>query len=201
MKKKRLTAEQRRLSIIEATIRVVARLNYDRATTALIAKEAGINQALIYKHFDSKQKLQIAMLDHIRQFMTENYESNPALASHSEETSFFRAITVQYHSSLASEARLRACVLKAMVAIDRKIRAKAWEIVKEQHHYLRVSLEQDYRLRSDGEAFDGEMMAWWMFASDVLFTGLSVMGKLDAIPREKIIDSVQTTEKILFPDS
>lgn len=68
----------------------MAKLNYDRATTALIAKEAKINQALIYKHFKSKTDLQIAMLDHIRGIMGENYESNPELAKEVEKTSFFR---------------------------------------------------------------------------------------------------------------
>ena len=59
---KRMTAEERKQSIIDATIRVVSRLNYDRATTALIAKEAGVNEALIYNHFKSKQELQVATI-------------------------------------------------------------------------------------------------------------------------------------------
>ncbi len=197
-KKKRLTAEQRRISIIEATIQVVATLNYDRATTALIAKEAKINQALIYKHFKSKRDLQIAMLDHIRGIMSENYDSNPELAKEVEKSSFYQAITIQYHSQLKSEILLRACVLKAMVAIDRKIRAKAWEIVKENHEFLRASLEEDYRSKTGNAEFDAEMMAWSAFASDMLFTGLSLMDKIDEISTEKIFDSVRSLERVLF---
>jgi len=198
MKKKRLTAEQRRISIIEATIQVVAKLNYDRATTALIAKEAKINQALIYKHFKSKAQLQIAMLDHIRGIMSKNYDSNPELAKEVKKTSFFQAITAQYHSSLKAEVLLRACVVKAMVAIDPKIRAKAWEIVKENHEFLRTSLEQDYRSKAGHAEFDAEMMAWSVFASDILFTSLSLMGKMDEVSKEKIFESVQYSEKMLF---
>ena len=199
MKKKRLTAEQRKLSIIEATVRVVARLNYDRATTALIAKEAKINQALIYNHFESKQALQLSMLDHIRQIMSENYETNPAISRQTKESSFLQAITIQFHSNLPVEKQLRSCVLKAMVAIDKKIRAKAWEIVLESQEYIRTYLEQDYKAKFDGIESDFEMMSWSVFAYNLLFTSLSLMGKVDHIPQEKIFQSVQDFERLIFP--
>ncbi len=199
MKKKRLTAEQRKLSIIEATIRVVARLNYDRATTALIAKEAKINQALIYNHFESKQALQLSMLDHIRQVMSEIYDANPALARQTQESSFLQAITIQFHSSLLAEKQLWSCVLKAMVAIDEKIRAKAWEIVLETHEFIRTYLEHDYKAKFDGIDSDFEMMSWSVFANNLLFTSLSLMGKVDHIPKEKIYKSVQDFERMIFP--
>lgn len=95
---------------------------------------------------------------------------------------------------------MRACVVKAMVAIDPKIRLKAWEIVKESHEFLGTSLEKDYRSKAGYVEFDIEMMAWWVFASDILFTSLSLMGRMDEIPEEKILESVQYIEKILFGD-
>ncbi|MBT4266057.1 MAG: TetR/AcrR family transcriptional regulator [Deltaproteobacteria bacterium] len=200
MKKKRLTAEQRKLSIIEATIKVVARLNYDRATTALIAKEAKINQALIYNHFESKQALQLSMLDHIRQTMSDNYETNPALSRRTQESSFLWAITVQFHSNLTAEEQQRSCVLKAMVAIDENIRKKAWEIVREDQEYIRTCLEQDYKTKFKDVQSDFEMMSWSVFAYNLLFTSLSIMGQADHIPKEKIYKSVQDFEKLILPD-
>ena len=72
--------------------------------------------------------------------------------------------------------------------------------MKENHDFLRRSLEEDYRARSGGAEFDAEMMSWWIFASDLLFTSLTNMNKGDEIPKEKVLESVKNIEKILFPE-
>ena len=198
MIKKRLPAAHRKLSIIEATIRVVARLNYDKATIALIAKEAKCNQATIYQHFESKPALQIAMLDYIHHFLDQKHLFNSELTDRIQESDFLQTITIQYHSNLKTDARLRACVLKAMVAIDPKIRDKAWEIVKEKHDSLSRHLERYFRARMGDGHYDVDMMAWSYFANDMLFTSLALMGRDDEIPKEKIFKSTQHFEKILL---
>ncbi|MCP4751086.1 MAG: TetR/AcrR family transcriptional regulator [Proteobacteria bacterium] len=197
MKKQRLSAEHRRLSIIEATVRVVARLNYDKATTALIAKEAKINQATIYQHYRSKLELQIAMLDYIHHFLDEKHLFNPELTGRVKESDFLQVFTIRYHSNLKKDAQLRACILKAMVAIDRKIRDKAWEIVKEKHEAVCRHLQQHYRAVKGEGQYDVEMTAWAFFANDMLFTSLALMGREGEIPREKIYKSVRDFEKTL----
>ena len=201
MRTKRLSAEQRKLSIIEATIRVVARLNYDRATTALIAKEAEINQATIYKYFKSKQDLQIVMLDYIHHFLDEKHLINPELITKIERTDFLKFFTVRFHSNLKQDARLRACIIKAMVAIDKRISDKVWEIIKEKHTALVRHLEQYFRAHlGEGrfDSYDLEMMAWSFIASDMFFTGLTLMGKSDEVPKEKIYRAIEVMEKVML---
>jgi AcrR family transcriptional regulator len=56
------TAEVRRETIVEAAIRVFARTSYRAAGTAEIAREAGIAEPTIYRHFDSKRELYLAAL-------------------------------------------------------------------------------------------------------------------------------------------
>jgi AcrR family transcriptional regulator len=56
-------AEVRRETVLEAAIRVFARTSYRAAGTAEIAREAGIAEPTIYRHFDSKRSLYLAALE------------------------------------------------------------------------------------------------------------------------------------------
>ncbi len=60
---KRLTAEARRQAVLETACRVFSRSSYRGATTAEIAREAGISEPILYRHFGSKRDLYLACLD------------------------------------------------------------------------------------------------------------------------------------------
>jgi len=55
--KARLSAEERRESIIHAAIPVFAKKGFAAATTRDLASAAGISEALLYRHFPSKESL------------------------------------------------------------------------------------------------------------------------------------------------
>src|SRR5512142_3459000 len=59
----RLSAPERRQAIVAAAMRVFAEGSYARATTAQIAREAGISEPILYRHFGSKRDLYFACLD------------------------------------------------------------------------------------------------------------------------------------------
>jgi len=59
----RLSFTERRQAIVEAVRDVFAEKGFDGTTTRELAKAAGVSEALIYKHFPSKQSLYAAMLD------------------------------------------------------------------------------------------------------------------------------------------
>jgi len=58
-----LTAEARREAIVEAVRDVFAEKGFDGTTTRELAKAAGVSEALLYKHFPSKESLYAAMLE------------------------------------------------------------------------------------------------------------------------------------------
>ncbi|HEY0415255.1 MAG TPA: TetR/AcrR family transcriptional regulator [Gaiellaceae bacterium] len=60
---KRLTAEARRQAVLDTACRVFSRASYRGATTAEIAREAGISEPILYRHFGSKRDLYLACLD------------------------------------------------------------------------------------------------------------------------------------------
>ncbi|HEX4578938.1 MAG TPA: helix-turn-helix domain-containing protein [Candidatus Dormibacteraeota bacterium] len=61
----RMTADQRRGQVIAAAIREFAEQGYQAASTAAIARRAGISQPYIYALFPSKQDLFLAVHDHV----------------------------------------------------------------------------------------------------------------------------------------
>jgi AcrR family transcriptional regulator len=61
--KQRLPKEARREAVLDTACRVFSRLSYRGATTAEIAREAGISEPILYRHFGSKRDLYLACLD------------------------------------------------------------------------------------------------------------------------------------------
>ena len=59
----RLPAPERRQAIVEAALRVFSEGSYAGATTAQIAREAGISEPILYRHFGSKKELYFACVD------------------------------------------------------------------------------------------------------------------------------------------
>lgn len=59
----RLTAEARKESIVEAVQDIFAEKGLDGTTIKELAQVAGVSEALLYKHFPSKESLYAAMLD------------------------------------------------------------------------------------------------------------------------------------------
>jgi AcrR family transcriptional regulator len=61
--KERLPASERRAAVLDTACRVFARCSYRGATTAEIAREAGVTEPILYRHFDSKRALYLACID------------------------------------------------------------------------------------------------------------------------------------------
>jgi AcrR family transcriptional regulator len=60
----RLPAAERREAIVEAALRVFVAGSYGRATTSEIAREAGVSEPILYRHFGSKRELYLDCLEH-----------------------------------------------------------------------------------------------------------------------------------------
>ncbi len=59
----RLSAPERRIAIVDAALRVFCAGSYAGATTAGIAREAGVSEPILYRHFESKRELYFACLE------------------------------------------------------------------------------------------------------------------------------------------
>jgi AcrR family transcriptional regulator len=60
---RRLPADERRRAIVQSALRVFSAGSYAGATTAEIAREAGVSEPVLYRHFASKRDLWVACLE------------------------------------------------------------------------------------------------------------------------------------------
>jgi AcrR family transcriptional regulator len=61
--KQRLSAPERRQVVLDTASRVFSQSSYRGATTAEIARESGISEPILYRHFGSKRDLYLACLE------------------------------------------------------------------------------------------------------------------------------------------
>ena len=77
----RMTADERRHCVVGAACRVFSKSSYHGATTAEIARESGVTEPVLYRHFPSKRDLYLACLDtawkHVRALWDEALENEP----------------------------------------------------------------------------------------------------------------------------
>lgn len=67
---------EKKLNIVETTIRKVAKEGFENVTTAKIAKEAAVGEGTIYRHFRSKDELIDIAAEYAAQALTENILKN-----------------------------------------------------------------------------------------------------------------------------
>lgn len=71
----RLPAVERRRAIVDAALRVFSEGSYAGATTADLARAAGVSEPILYRHFSSKRDLYFACLDEAWQRMRVRIET------------------------------------------------------------------------------------------------------------------------------
>ncbi|MFN8223018.1 MAG: helix-turn-helix domain-containing protein [Gaiellales bacterium] len=59
----RMPAAERRAAVLDAALEVFSAKSYSSATTAEIARAAGVSEPILYRHFASKRDLWLACLD------------------------------------------------------------------------------------------------------------------------------------------
>src|ERR1700761_8375776 len=91
---KRMTGEDRRHQILEVAIDLFSKRGFGGTTTKQIADAAGVSEAIIFRHFATKQDLYAAILDFQAQEMGKHLwmEELRELAEKEDDEKLFRAI-------------------------------------------------------------------------------------------------------------
>lgn len=63
-RKRRMSADDRRIQILKVATELFSKLGYNGTTTREIAERVGISEAIIFRHFGTKQELYRAILDY-----------------------------------------------------------------------------------------------------------------------------------------
>jgi AcrR family transcriptional regulator len=90
----RLTGPQRRQAVVETACRVFAKSSYHGSTTAQIARETGVSEPVLYRHFSSKRDLYVACLDAVWERVRALWEK--ALEREDDPANWLKAIGKAY---------------------------------------------------------------------------------------------------------
>src|SRR5205823_13038702 len=86
----RLAASERRAALLDTACQTFAQGSYRGTTTAEIAREAGISEPILYRHFASKRDLYLACLEDMWTRVRAGWEE--ALAAEPDESACLTAM-------------------------------------------------------------------------------------------------------------
>lgn len=102
----RLTASDRRQKILDAAAGLFARKGYQGATTREIAEEAGINEALLFRHFPSKENLYWTLIEELCMARGRQQRVRKVLEKGGSDGEIFEAIAREFLSRTARDREL-----------------------------------------------------------------------------------------------
>jgi len=168
--KARLTAGARRQAVLETACAVFSRSSYRGATTAEIAREAGISEPILYRHFGSKRDLYLACLGHA--WATFREEAREAIAA--DPVKCLGVVADRY---MAKGKRLRVVDLwiQALTEAseDRVIAAALRDQVREVHAFF-ADLIRDGQARGVVHPDRDPVAEAW------IFVGGGLLGTMDS---------------------
>jgi TetR/AcrR family transcriptional regulator len=111
----RMTASDRRTQLLQIALKVFSQKGFNGATTKEIAAQAGITEAMIFRHFPNKQALYKAVLE--SQIGCPGFEKWMAMAKdcmeRGDDAGLFRLLATAMISSYRDDARLERILLFA----------------------------------------------------------------------------------------
>lgn len=131
-RRKRLNAAERRQSILDAAARVFARTgDMGSTTTKMIAEEAGVNEAILYRHFASKEEMFYdAVVEPLRvpvkQFVA-HAGTQVMNLSREERVAFFGEILHEMVEQIARDLPGIGLVLFGGPGVARDFHGSAWD--------------------------------------------------------------------------
>jgi AcrR family transcriptional regulator len=163
----RLKAVERRQAVLDTACRVFSRSSYRGATTAEIAREAGITEPILYRHFGSKRDLYLACLAEA----WKNFREVAEKAMAEDPLGCLGAIADAY---MAKKARIRLVDLWIQAlneASDDAVIAKAVrKQIREVHAFFAGVIEHGQELGSLNADRDPVAEAWLFVAGGLLAT-------------------------------
>jgi len=133
----RLTGPERRQAVVETACRVFAKGSYHGSTTAQIARETGVTEPVLYRHFASKRDLYLECLDTVWNEVRALWDK--ALEREEDPSNWLKAIGKAY---LEARAAARIVLVDLWIqalteaADDPDIRRALRRQVREVHEFV-----------------------------------------------------------------
>lgn len=152
--------EDQRKRIIQSAIKVFGEHNYDVGTMSMIAKEAGISEAMLYKHFDSKKELFMTCFEEIVNDLmsryTRCYKENPE-----DPLAYLEDSAVAYLRYIKESSNGSKCLVHMLSSTyDEELKETLVGFFKASLETVRKALDLAKRKGQLSKKADTELLAW-----------------------------------------
>lgn len=174
----RMSAADRRESILAAATRVFSRGSYAAATTASIAKEAGITEPVLYHHFKGKAALYGACL--VQAWVSLQARWEAVLEQEPDPRMWLPRIAEVGFAALEDENDAARLWLYALtdLADDPKARPHVVAFTKDVHEYIAAMLARAQQAGGIAQDLDPRAEAWIFLSIGIM---RSMSRRLDGI--------------------
>lgn len=188
----RLPAAQRKEQLLDTAAKLFAVHGYAGATTAQIARAAGVTEPIIYRHFQSKRDLFIALLERTGDATIRLWEHELKTAPDPAER-LKRLIGA--NPMVANKGRgIYRVIVQAMTEVeDPQIQEALNRHVGKLHEFLVAEVQHAQDSGKVSKRFSPALTAWALIHMGLGFGVLSAMG----VPSHGVDDSGRTIRDLL----
>ncbi len=171
----RLPAAQRREQLLDTAAELFASFGYARATTAQLAKAAGVTEPIIYRHFDSKRDLFIALIERTGRETIDSWREH--LAGAKEPAERLRRLLGDNPMVTSKGRSAYRVILQAISEVDDEAihEALSRHFTKLQR-FLHAEVERAQGDHKVTTRFSAEIISWLLMHIGLGYGVLSAMG-------------------------
>ena len=169
----RLTATERRAAVVDTACRIFAKSSYRGSTTAQIARETGVTEPVLYRHFASKRELYLACLEEAWERLRSLW--NKALEQEEEPAMWVTTLGQTYLQARAADRIILIDLwIQALTeaADDPEIRRRLKDQVREVHNYVADVMRRAQQAGGIVAERDADAEAW-------IFVSLGLLSTID----------------------
>lgn len=170
----RLPAAERREQLLDRAAELFASHGYARATTAELAKAAGVTEPIIYRHFKSKRDLFVALIERTGRDTLRRWEED--LAGATDPAERLRVLIGDNPMVSAQSKGPYRVFLQSIAEIDDpEIRRAVGEHIAKVHGFLAREIERAQKAKKVNDRFSAEVIAWLMLHLGMGYGVMSAM--------------------------
>jgi TetR/AcrR family transcriptional regulator len=168
--KPRLSAEERRAAVLDTACGIFSKGSYRGTTTAEIARQAGVTEPILYRHFASKRDLYLACLDAAWDACREMWEA--AVAAESDPALWVAAMGRAYLEARDRRPLVANLWVQALTEAsdDAEIRRYLKRHMREVHEFVTRIIERSQQANGIPKDRDAGAEAWIFISLGLLAT-------------------------------
>lgn len=185
----RLSAEERRATVLECACQIFAKGTYHGSTTAEIARTAGVTEPILYRHFASKRDLYLSCLTAAWEECRTMWEE--AIAEESDAALWVGAMGRSYLAAKDKRGQVATLWMQALTEAsdDPEIRRFIRRHMREVHAYVADVMRRSQTAGGILPERDVDAEAWLFISIGLLSTVSRRVGGMVEDDLEKIFAS------------